>query len=74
MAKDLAKQAKRTPQWISAIERGSNDCTQKLQRSIADILCCSVSDLLVKPSESRLREIKRAYHLKQAGEPAKGVA
>lgn len=68
LAKDLAEAVSRTPQWISDIERGSNDCTQSLQRNIAAFLGCGVTvvDLIAIPSKERLRQIRRAYHLREA--------
>lgn len=67
-SKYIAEETGYTPKWISDIETGRRDCSQKLQRRIAGILCCTLADLNGVPCESRLNIIKRAYHLKQAGE------
>ena len=67
-SKYIADETGFTPKWISGVENGHNDCTQKLQRQIASVLCCTVSDLNGRPDEERLKQIKRAYHLKQAAE------
>lgn len=67
-SKHIAEETGYTPKWISDIETGKRDCSQKLQRRIASILCCTLADLNGVPCEARLNLIKRAYHLKQADE------
>jgi hypothetical protein len=73
-SKYIADETGYSAKWISEIENGNRDCSQKLQRRIASILCCTLADLNGKPDEARLNFIKRSYHLHQAGEPAQGVA
>lgn len=73
-ANKLAKLAESTPKWISEIEIGRSDCTQKLQRRLAAILCCTVADLVGVPTESRIKEIRRSYHLTQADADESGAA
>lgn len=56
-----------TPTWIGLVETGQRDCTQKLQRRIADTIGCTPLDLLTQnPPEDRLAEIRAAYLRRQA--------
>lgn len=72
-SKWIADQTKTTAKWISEIENGRRDCTQKLQRLIARLLGCTLADLNGYPNDKRLRAIKHRFHLLQAG-PDEGAA
>ena len=61
----------RSEDFIRHLETGFRDCSQTVQRELAEALCCTVSDLHGEPTDARLKQIFRAYHLKQANE---GVA
>ena len=56
----------RSEDFIRHLETGFRDCSQTVQRELADALCCTVSELHGDPTEEQLRQIFRAYHLKLA--------
>lgn len=74
----VAKSSDCTSDFIRFIETGRKDCSQDIQRKLAELLCCKVADLFEKPDAERLREIEIAYKRREleqleAGEQ-KGVA
>lgn len=58
----------RSEDFIRHLETGFRDCSQTVQRELAEALCCTVSDLHGELTDDRLKQIFRAYHLKQAEE------
>ena len=64
----LAKAVGCHPNSIVNIENNHRVCSLSLAAQFTRVLACRVDDLLSVPTPSRLREIKRAYHLKQAEE------
>lgn len=64
----LAKAVGCHPNSIVNIENTTRSARLDMAKRLASALCCRIDDFIVPPGESRLREIKRAYHLKQADE------
>lgn len=62
-----------TAKWVYLIENGT-DCTQELQRKLAEVLHCTPADLLSEPSEQRLKEIRAAYLRAQADQAEADLA
>lgn len=79
-AQDLSNMVGVSTNWVSVIERGHDDCTDKLKRQIAGALRCKVVDLIEPADEARLAEIKanffqaRADEARAAADRAKGAA
>lgn len=67
-AQDVALRVGVTTNWLSIIERGHDDCTDKLKRQLANFLRCTVVDLITQPSDQRLAEIEAAYLQARADE------
>lgn len=64
----VASQAGVSARWIIAVEGGSRDCSQALQRQISSALCCTPADLISPPDTQRLLQIRAAYLRRQADE------
>lgn len=64
----LAKTVGCHPNSIVNIENTTRSARLDMANRLANAMCCRVDDFINPPSESRLKEIKRAYHLKQAEE------
>lgn len=62
----LAKAVGCHPNSIVNIESTKRSARLEMATRLAQELCCRVDDFITPPSNSRLKEIKRAYHLKQA--------
>lgn len=54
------------PNTVQNIENESRVASLDLANKFAQHFCCRVDDLINPPDKPRLKEIKRAYHLKLA--------
>lgn len=68
----LAKAVGCHPNSIVNIENTTRSARLDLANRLANALCCRVDDFLGSPSQTRLSEIKRDYHLKQANDALSG--
>ena len=64
----LAKIAGCHPNSLMNIENHARGARLDFAKRLAQALCCKIDDFLTVPTDARLREIKRVYHLKQAEE------
>lgn len=64
----LAKAVGCHPNSIVNIENTTRSARLDFANRIAAVLCCRLDDFVNPPTDSRLKEIKRAYHLKRAAE------
>lgn len=59
----------RAEDYIRHVEGGLADCSQVVQRELAEALCCTVADLhSPELSDERLDKIKNAFELRNAQE------
>lgn len=64
----LAKAVGCHPNSIVNIENTARAARLELASKLAKVLCCRLDDFVHIPTQKRLKEIKRDYHLQQAEE------
>lgn len=63
---EVAQVTGTSTRWIGWVEACRRDCSQSLQRAIANALKCSITDLITEPDGERLDQIRAAYLQAQA--------
>jgi len=63
----LLKVLGRHSNTLANIENHSKATSLVLANKIAEVLCCKLEDITSIPTVARLSQIKREFHLKEAG-------
>lgn len=64
--RQIAEKARVSQSMVAKTEVGSANPTIHILKSIADVVCCTVNDLVDPVAPERVNEIRAAYHQREA--------